>query len=101
MGRRHRKRTRVMNEQFRSTENSLRSASGAGGKGDRGAGYEQTTIASGPLADRMFVKLYADDWSAQKIVNIPPEDMLKGGWRYEGLDEQKSDALKRLPTGSI
>lgn len=43
---------------------------------------------------RIFEELYATDWQAQKIIDIPVDDMLRNPWIYEGL----SDADARLVT---
>lgn len=33
------------------------------------------------------------DWLAKKIINRPVQDMLRSGWYFSGIDEDKSLAL--------
>lgn len=47
-----------------------------------------------PLAqDQFAVQLFQTDWSAQKIVQIPVDDMLRDGWELQGLTD---DQLLRM-----
>lgn len=39
--------------------------------------------------------LYYSDWQAEKIINIPVNDMLRKSWLYEGLDEEETKELVR------
>lgn len=51
---------------------------------------------SNPLdAYRIFEQLYATRWEAQKIIDLPVEDMLREGWEYEGLDDDEAKKIER------
>ena len=75
--------------------------SGAGGRQDITAGMRQNNFSSHPLdrtvspilRARSWVSLYFKEWTARKIVNIPVDDVMRGGWGYDGLEE---DATKKI-----
>lgn len=81
-------RARVVNQMTRS--------SGMGGQYDHGTGVSPmaTGLLMTPMQqDRFAVTLYESEWVAQKIVDIPVEDMLRDGWRNDGLTEEQADEL--------
>jgi phage-related protein (TIGR01555 family) len=48
------------------------------------------------MQDKFCVDLYYTDWAAKKIVSIPVEDMLRDGWKYEGLADDQASLLITL-----
>ncbi len=77
---------------------SIVSASGAGqrqdltssARVDRATSHPLDRSASDYIRAREWAQLYYKEWTARKIVNIPVEDMLRKGWKYEDLDEDQS-----------
>lgn len=45
--------------------------------------------------DQIAVRLYYTDWQAKKIITIPVDDMLREGWRFDGLSEDAQDKLEQ------
>lgn len=77
--------------------------SGNGGVQDRGAGHRVNNRSSHPL-DRArstyqrafeYTSLYEKEWTAKKLVQIPVDDMLRGGWEYKNLEEEQSDDVNK------
>lgn len=99
-------------------QDSFSSPSGAGSRADRGRGYEPMGMRAGSEHvrgsyyyglnnDGFFYRLWRDYWEAAKIVDIPPYDMTREGWSYEGQDvspddikkiEEEANRIKLLPT---
>ena len=105
------KRLAVRNERMKTENAMVAGKSGQGGTQDRGAGQRITNISSHPL-DRTrsayaraqeWANLYWKEWTAKKIVQIPVDDMLRNGWEYKNLDEDRvaimGEALLRIRFG--
>lgn len=78
------------------SNNMRREKSGMGSEYDYGTGVMPNPSMLSPFQqDQVSVQLFESDWQAQKIVNIPVDDMLRNGWGYDGkLTEEQKDALK-------
>lgn len=77
------------------------STSGAGGSGDRGRGYLPKSATQnlkntpwGLYPDDFFYSMYRQYWEARKIVDIPPQDMTREGWSWDGVDVDPDDIEK-------
>lgn len=77
-------------------KNSMQRDSGMGSQYDYGTGITPNPARLAPFQqDQISVELFETDWQAEKIVNIPVDDMLRNGWGYDGkLTEDQKDALK-------
>jgi len=51
------------------------------------------TVTSHELIMRIVNLLYAETWEAQKVIDIPVDDMLRSGWTYSCNDEKTSQLL--------
>lgn len=75
-------------------KNNVGRFSGIGTEFDYGQFQEPATVRLSPFQqDKFVVDLYFSDWAAKKIVCIPVDDMLRYGWKYEGLDDDHASLL--------
>ena len=74
---------------------AISNPAGAGGCGDLGIGMSPITNQPFTLNQQIRVseELYFTDWQAQKIIEIPVDDMLRKAWFYEGLDQ---DSVRKI-----
>ena len=87
----------------RTQNASVVDRSGAGGRQDITAGMRQNNFSSHPLdrtvspilRGRAWVNLYFKEWTARKIVNIPVDDIMRGGWKYDGLDDAACKSIEK------
>lgn len=104
-----RRRERILKKRSRArvaNNSAMFSDSGAGSCGDRGRNYTPPQRTVSPLQHyRDLLQWYRHDWAPRKIVNIPVEDMLRGGWSYNGLPAEQvkiletfQDTLRLIPT---
>jgi phage-related protein (TIGR01555 family) len=78
------------------------SKGGQGGHQDQGARYQTATSSSHPIdrypsaygRAREYVELFFKNWVAQKIIEIPVDDMLRKPWTYKGLTPEQDKALR-------
>lgn len=94
--RRQTKRVKVQNS-------TVVSRGGQGGHQDMGARYMTAHSSAHPLSRypsaygraREYVELYFKNWVAQKIADIPVDDMLRKPWKYKGLTDEQLKALNK------
>ena len=97
------KRLRTFNSRVRAQNATIDGGAGQGGRQDRGGRYQTQRNSSHPLsrygssylASREWGTLYYTEWSARKIIDIPVEDMLRNGWKYNGLNDQQAEDFTR------
>jgi phage-related protein (TIGR01555 family) len=79
------------------------STSGMGGAGD----FAFNSVPSMPIvrspiqAQRLVESLYYTDWQAQKIVDLPVEDMLREPWQYIAPDDRDVNTKLQKYTKSL
>lgn len=91
-----RARSRTKNPAIQKTQvkNNVGRFSGIGTEFDYGQFQEPATVRLSPFQqDKFVVDLYFSDWAAKKIICIPVDDMLRYGWKYEGLDDDQASLL--------
>lgn len=77
--------------------NNVGRFSGLGSEYDYNQYQQPATVPLTPMMqDKFCVDLYYTDWAAKKIVSIPVEDMLRDGWKYEGLADDQASLLITL-----
>lgn len=75
-------------------KNNVGRFSGIGSEHDYGQYQEPATVRLSPFQqDKFVVDLYFSDWAAAKGICIPVDDMLRDGWKYEGLDDDQASLL--------
>lgn len=74
--------------------NNVGRFSGLGSEYDYGQ-YQQpaNTPMSPSFQDKFVVDLYFSDWAAKKIVCLPVDDMMRDGWKYEGIEDDQASLL--------
>lgn len=78
-------------------KNNVGRFSGIGSEFDYGQYQQPATVPLTPMMqDKFCVDLYYTDWAAKKIISIPVEDMLRDGWKYEGLADDQASLLITL-----
>lgn len=85
-------RNRAKNPTIKKTQvsNNVGRFSGIGSEFDYGQHQEPATVRLSPFQqDKFVVDLYFSDWAAKKIICIPVDDMLRYGWKYEGLEDDQ------------
>lgn len=91
---RARSRTKTPTIQKTQVKNNVGRFSGIGTEFDYGQFQEPATVRLSPFQqDKFVVDLYFSDWAAKKIICIPVDDMLRYGWKYEGLDDDQTSLL--------
>lgn len=91
-----RARSRTKNPSIQKTQvsNNVGRFSGIGSEFDYGQFQEPATVRLSPFQqDKFVVDLYFSDWAAKKIICIPVDDMLRYGWKYEGLEDDQASLL--------
>ncbi|MNQ21257.1 hypothetical protein D3C85_343690 [compost metagenome] len=91
-----RARSRNKNPVIQKTQvsNNVGRFSGIGSEFDYGQYQEPATVRLSPFQqDKFVVDLYFSDWAAKKIICIPVDDMLRYGWKYEGLGDDQTSQL--------
>lgn len=91
-----RARSRNKNPIIQKTQvsNNVGRFSGIGSEYDYGQFQEPATVRLSPFQqDKFVVDLYFSDWAAKKIICIPVDDMLRYGWKYEGLEDDQTSLL--------
>ena len=73
--------------------NAQTSPSGAGGCGDRGAGFAPSKGRNFTELNRTLVRWYYNNWAARKGVDIPVADMLREPWSYTGLTPEQTKEI--------
>lgn len=79
---------------FNST---ISNPSGLGGNCDMSGGnlpQINTLLSNSSQAFRIFEELYATDWQAQKIIDLPVDDMLRKEWIYQGLEDDEIKSIQ-------
>lgn len=78
-------------------KNNVGRSSGIGSEFDYNQYQQPASVPLTPMQqDKYCVDLYYTDWAAKKIVSIPVEDMLRDGWKYEGLADDQASLLITL-----
>lgn len=78
-------------------KNNVGRFSGIGTEFDYGQYQQPASVPMTPMMqDKFCVDLYYTDWAAKKIISIPVEDMLRDGWKYEGLANDQASLLITL-----
>ncbi|UQN44878.1 DUF1073 domain-containing protein [Agarivorans sp. B2Z047] len=72
------------------------SPSGADGCMDQGSDYLPNPPRSQQALDQTVSNLFYTDWQANKIVTIPVDDMLRGGWKYTDIEKDQIKKLDKL-----
>jgi phage-related protein (TIGR01555 family) len=80
-------------DSIKAMDSSVASASGAGGKGDRGF---SRTVQQKLYSYFELYQLYASTWEAQKMVDIPAADMTREGWEWVTTDKVADLFKKRM-----
>ena len=76
-------------------KNNIGRFSGLGSEFDFSQYQQPANVPLSPFQqDKFAVDLYYSDWAAKKIVSIPVDDMLRHGWQYGGVDDEKRDKLE-------
>jgi phage-related protein (TIGR01555 family) len=71
--------------------NNVGRFSGIGSEFDYGQYQEPATVRLSPFQqDKFVVDLYFSDWASKKGIQIPVDDQLRDGWKYEGLTDEQS-----------
>lgn len=77
-----------------TVKNNVGRFSGIGSEFDYGQFQEPATARLSPFQqDKFVVDLYFSDWAAKKIVCLPVDDMMRDGWKYEGLTDDQASLL--------
>ena len=95
---------RIEAKRVQTMNSSTAGRSGNSGVQDRGSGQRVARQTSHPLdrvrssfqRAREWANLYYKEWTAQKIIDIPVEDMLREGWDYPNLDDDQAEAFDKL-----
>lgn len=75
-------------------KNNVGRFSGIGSEFDYGQFQEPATVRLSPFQqDKFVVDLYFSDWATKKGICIPVDDMLRYGWKYEGLEDDQASLL--------
>ena len=96
------RRRRVRKGTARVSNSTVRSRGGQSGPQDLGSYYRTNQHSSHPLdiypsswqRAQEYAGLYYKEWAAQKIIDIPVNDMLRNGWTYKGLTDDQAKKLK-------
>lgn len=85
----------LSSEEVRSMNSRVSGASGIGGCSDFGINdsvdYDMPLTPFGLRG--LMDKLYYQDWQAQKIIDIPVDDMLRNSFEYTGIDDEDAQKL--------
>lgn len=74
--------------------NNVGRFSGLGTEYDYGQYQQPANTPMSPFfQDKFVVDLYFSDWAAKKIVCLPVDDMMRDGWKYEGIEDDQASLL--------
>lgn len=83
--------------QIKVQNSNVVGASGAGQRQDQGRntriGFNHPMNRNTYQQTQEYAQMYYTEWTARKIVDIPVDDMLREGWKYNGLDKDQEKAL--------
>lgn len=75
-------------------KNNVGRFSGLGTEYDYGQYQQPANTPMSPFfQDKFVVDLYFSDWAAKKIVCLPVDDMMRDGWKYEGIEDDQASLL--------
>lgn len=75
-------------------KNNVGRFSGLGTEYDYGQYQQPANTPMTPFfQDKFVVDLYFSDWAAKKIVCLPVDDMMRDGWKYEGIEDDQASLL--------
>ena len=82
-------------DEIKTMNSMVASPSGMGGCSDFGAtSYIDYDMPLTPFGLRFLMdKLYYGDWQAQKIIDIPVDDMLRNSFEYTGIEDKEAKTI--------
>lgn len=82
-------------QELRTMNSRISGSSGIGGCSDFGiTDFVDYDLPLNPTSMRLLMdKLYYQDWQAQKIIDIPVDDMLRKSFEYTGIDDEEAQKI--------